>query len=249
MPDLRFGCTLCGRCCNNHSLPLTLDEAIAWLEDDGSVAIYCEAHTESLPGDLRAEFRRKRSFPVRCGSSLARVTPIFVAVISGACKNLGQDLKCRIYERRPLVCRIYPAEISPFIQLDTTAKACPPEAWLSGDQVINLQLQRLVEESSQTDRNDVLQKMLVCRELKMNIAAVADEGYATYYPEKQRLLDALRKVRMINVTTEPLLDSWNLYSPSEATAESLRGTGLSITSEKRQVEAYSFLHAASSPNS
>ena len=39
--------------------------------------------------------------------------------------NLGEDMKCKIYERRPLVCRIYPAEMSPLITFDMLRKALP----------------------------------------------------------------------------------------------------------------------------
>ncbi|WP_367889644.1 YkgJ family cysteine cluster protein [Burkholderia sp. L27(2015)] len=41
-------------------------------------------------------------------------------------------MRCGIYEQRPLVCRIYPAEISPFVELTPMHKACPPDAWTPG---------------------------------------------------------------------------------------------------------------------
>ncbi|HMD72294.1 MAG TPA: YkgJ family cysteine cluster protein [Steroidobacteraceae bacterium] len=58
-----------------------------------------------------------------------RVIVILAAYFSGACPNLAADAHCKIYQRRPLVCRIYPAEINPFILLKPGNKACPPEAW------------------------------------------------------------------------------------------------------------------------
>jgi Fe-S-cluster containining protein len=247
MPDLKFGCTLCGRCCQNHSLPLTLDEAIAWLEDRGQVSIYCEAYIETGQPDARAEHRRKRSFPVRCGSSQARVTAIFVAVSSGECKNLGEDLKCRIYERRPLVCRIYPAEINPFIEINPASKACPAEAWTSGASLVDAQMKRLIEESRQTDRNDVPQKMLVCRELKINVAALADEGYAAYHPGEKLLLDILKRARAADLSPRQPLDQWRLYSPSLVTGKHLQARGLETIAEKHFDDRYSFLHGHSPP--
>ena len=180
MPEIKFGCTLCGKCCQGHSLPLTLDESIAWLEDGGRVEIFCEAHPY-VDGDARAEHRRRRSFRVKCGTAVTHVTAILVGVISGSCQNLGDDLKCRIYDRRPIVCRIYPAEISPFIQLNVAAKACPPEAWTSGEtlvregKLVDDNLRRLVELSKQTDRDDVPQKMLVCCDLGLSVSAVAED--------------------------------------------------------------------------
>jgi Fe-S-cluster containining protein len=248
MPDLKFGCTLCGRCCQNRSIPLTLNEAIAWLEDDGLVAIFCEAHPyylESDQQDLRALHRKKRSFAVRCGSSRMRVTAIFVAVVAGACKNLTEDLKCRIYERRPLVCQIYPAEISPFIQVNIAAKSCPPEAWQSGAPLLSAEMRRLVEESRQTDRDDVPQKQMVCHELKMNVAAWTNEGYATYRPETRKLLNALLKARSAATNIQPALPDWRLCSPSAETLELFRSEGMAIVEEKHAEDDYSFLHAAS----
>jgi Fe-S-cluster containining protein len=247
MSDLKFGCTLCGRCCKNLSLPLTLDEAIAWLEDDGQVAIFCEAYPFQPPEpgqiDLRAEHRRKRSFAVRCGSSQARVTAIFVAVISGACRHLSEDLKCNIYDRRPLVCRIYPAEISPFVQFDTAAKACPPEAWLAGEPLVTRRVQRLAEESRQTDRDDVPQKSVICSELKMSVAAVADEGYAAYYPEGGLLLDVIKRARATNTASSGNGGQWRIHSPREKTITALQASGLEVISAKGPADAYSFLYA------
>jgi Fe-S-cluster containining protein len=172
------------------------------------------------------------------------VTAIFAAFVSGACQNLGEDLKCRIYERRPLVCRIYPAEISPFIQLNIAAKSCPPEAWQSGAPLIDPNIQRLVEESRQTDRDDVPQKQMVCRELNMNVAAWADEGYAAYRPEGQTLLNALLRARSATANIQQEPTDWRLYSPSAARLELLRAEGMGIVEEKLPEDAYSFLNAA-----
>lgn len=198
MPEIKFPRTMCGRCCQNHSIPLTLDEAISWLEDDGRVAIFCEADlwlSEPPKENLRAAHKRKRSFAVSCGSSRVRVTAILVAITSGACKNLDEDLKCRIYERRPLVCRIYPAEISPFIQLNTASKACPPEAWASGTALLP-DAQLLVEKSRQMDPDDVPQKELLCSYLGIDVAAVAGEGFVTHEPDRGAFLNMLRKTRL-----------------------------------------------------
>lgn len=247
MPEIKFSCTMCGRCCHNHSIPLTLDEAISWLEDEGSVGIFCEADlwpSEPPKENLRAAHRKRRSFAASCGSSRVRVTVIFVAIASGACKNLGEDLRCRIYERRPLVCRIYPAEISPFIQLNTASKACPPEAWLSGNALLS-DVQLLVEKSRQTDRDDVPQKSLLCTYLDIDVAAVAGEGFVTYEPGRVTLLDALRKAQLADPESPQNGRAWRLYSPSRTTTESLQAAGVEIITKKRPDEMYSFFPASS----
>ena len=104
-----FGCTMRGRCCHNHNLPLTLDKAVAWLWDGGRVAVLVEAvgwPGEPPPDNARAAHRRRRSFPVPRGSSQMRVTVVLVGIVSGPCRHLGSDHKCHIYERRRFVCRL-----------------------------------------------------------------------------------------------------------------------------------------------
>jgi hypothetical protein len=78
-----------------------------------------------LPGRYKAE----RAFAATSGTLPVRITVLLVAAFAGACPNLRADMLCGIYEERPAVCRIYPAEISPFVALAPEAKACPPEAW------------------------------------------------------------------------------------------------------------------------
>lgn len=255
MSEIKFSCTLCGRCCHNHSLPLTLDEAISWLEDDGKVDIFCEADlwlSEPPKEDLSAAHRRKRSFAASCGSTRVRITVLLVGVVSGACKNLGDDLKCRIYERRPLVCRIYPAEINPFIQLNTAGKACPPEAWVSGrtmlsdGTIVDRDMQSLVEKSRRIDQEDVAQKSLLCSHLSIDVAAVAGEGFVTYEPDRNTLLDALREARVADPETVQSDRAWRLYSPSVAKIESLRAIGAELVAKRQSNATYSFLSAPSS---
>ena len=45
------------------------------------------------------------------GSLPTRVVVILTGAYEGPCPNLQPDMRCGIYEQRPLVCRIYPAEI------------------------------------------------------------------------------------------------------------------------------------------
>jgi hypothetical protein len=66
---------------------------------------------------------------VPSGNTQAFVAITFAAYNAGRCRNLDEDNLCRIYERRPLVCRIYPMEINPHIPLNPAAKDCPPQSW------------------------------------------------------------------------------------------------------------------------
>ncbi|MDB6084618.1 MAG: hypothetical protein JWN43_2499, partial [Gammaproteobacteria bacterium] len=133
--SVHFECTQCGKCCRDLKLPLTAAEAVQWLGSGHQVQIICDAlpWVEELPPDhpdgQRAAHRKRRSFGVMSGTVPTRVVVILAANLAGACPNLMADMRCAIYERRPLVCRIYPAEINPFVVLEPEKKACPPEAW------------------------------------------------------------------------------------------------------------------------
>lgn len=239
-----FACTKCGRCCHGHNLPLTWDEAVCWLEDGGKVEVYCEADVWPIdPVDhLRAAHRRRRSFPALCGQLEVRVTAILVAAITGPCRNLAENLTCRIYDRRPLVCRIYPAEISPSIQLQPSQKACPPEAWDSREPLVTSDLQTLIERSRQTDQDDAPQKSLLCRQLRMNVAAITGEGFVTYSPESDLLLQALRNIRSANLKPPATPYPWRLLSPKTESVNQLFSNGAAVA-VKAPNDLYSYLFA------
>jgi Fe-S-cluster containining protein len=127
--DLNFACTMCGNCCHNLRLPLSVNEAIRWLERGGDVQVFCEAMpwpVEPSTDDGQAQHRRIRSFAAESGELAIRVMVTVVAAFDGACPHLQPDMRCGGYEARPNVCRIYPAEINPFIEPMPTHKACPP---------------------------------------------------------------------------------------------------------------------------
>ena len=252
MIELKFSCTICGRCCHDTAVPLTIDEAISWLAGDGTVGLYVEADpwpVEPHAGDLHAAHRKRRSFQAPCGSSNARITVILVASFTGPCKNLGSDMRCRIYKTRPLVCAIYPTEINPFIQLEAANKQCPPDAWGVGDTILkdgkvaDAILQALVEKSKQTDQDDAPFKSLLCSQLNIDIAAIAGEGFTAYEPDPKHLLAALRHARAADPATLPLAKPWIFYSKVPEQIQSLASQGFEITREKRPGDAYTFLWA------
>jgi Fe-S-cluster containining protein len=201
--DLHFNCTQCGKCCRNIKLPLTVLEAMDWLRSGHPVQIICEAlpWVEEPPADDRkAAHRRRRSFATMSGSMPARVMVILAANLQGPCPNLQADMRCGIYERRPLVCRIYPSEINPFIQLNPANKACPPEAWTvdhpliqRDGRVADERVREDIQQSRETDARDVEIKRRICAALMLNSTALADEGFVVYSPNGAALLTELAR--------------------------------------------------------
>jgi Fe-S-cluster containining protein len=195
-----FDCTMCGACCQNLRLPLTVDEAVAWLSRGGAVQVMCDAvpwPNEPPADDLPAAHKRRRSAPAHSGTLPIRVTVVLAAVFDGACPNLGGDMRCGIYKERPMVCRIYPAEINPFVALDTQAKNCPPEAWtastplLKGGRLVDGAVLALVAQSRAADEREAPLKRHVCETLGITQAAFPTEGTVIHVPAPADLLAAL----------------------------------------------------------
>ena len=220
-----------------------MSEAIEWLKTDGTVAVYCEGiHLTGAPQDAKTAHRKRRGFEVKCGTTSIYVTAILVAVINGACKNLGADMKCNIYQTRPLVCRIYPAEISPFVQLDPANKVCPPEAWSEIENPENAfakELAPLAEQSRLTDYREAERKSLVCQELGIQTTGLADEGYVRHFPEPRLFLAALQRAWAAELNSLRSDTRWTLYSASLMGSPSQ--AGLEVISETPADAEYQFL--------
>lgn len=203
--DIHFDCTLCGHCCRNIKVPLTALEAVDWLKDGNPVQILCEATpwpADISADDQKAAHLKRRSFAAISGSMPTRVVAILVAHIVGDCPNLLADMRCAIYERRPLVCQIYPAEINPFIELEPPKKACPTEAWaaphplLMRDGVLmDDAVRAAIQRSRDTDALETDLKRRLCTELSIGDAALAQEGFVVYSPTVDTLLSALSRAR------------------------------------------------------
>lgn len=223
-----------------------MKEAITWLEEQGQVGIYCEAiRVPGEPLTPRLRHRQKRGFAVPCGESTIHVTAILAAILSGPCKNLTADNKCGIYERRPLVCQIYPAEISPFVELDPANKVCPPEAWPLAEPADNPFLQylpSLAEQSRQTDYSEAARKGLVCADLGIQTTALADEGYVRHLPDPELLLAALRRAFDADPEAGRRTQPWTLISPSLA-VDPEQGQVLDVLTEKPAEAEYQYLRA------
>ncbi|MNP10471.1 Flagellin N-methylase [compost metagenome] len=231
--NLRFACTGCGKCCTGHHVPLTLDEARQWAASGGQVVVLIEAFVADGPGmpEEQREHVLRRSHPVACGDTVARVSVTFAAFNPGRCRNLDDNDLCTIYDARPLVCRIYPVEINPHIPLRPENKDCPTEAWqqgpalIHGSQLADAGLAALVEASRQADRDDIAAKVAVCQALGMTTSALKGNGFTAYLPEMGAFATALAQVPEDNGAR------WTLHVQDEALTASLRGGGLSTTSE------------------
>jgi Fe-S-cluster containining protein len=215
---------------------LTVEETLQWLRDGHEVQLLCDAvpwPDEPEPGDLRAAHRKRRSFAAMSGSMPTRVVAILAANLAGACPNLQPDLRCGIYERRPLVCRIYPAEINPFAQFDPAKKSCPPEAWTSDrpvfyrqGRIVDQVLRRDIEQSREADAQAIEVKRRLCRELQVNCAAVAHEGFIVYAPTPALLLAALNRA-VADRNTGCAEDPWRFVSNRAETIGALSQRGAS----------------------
>jgi Fe-S-cluster containining protein len=242
--NVHFECTQCGNCCRNLKLPLTAAEAVEWLASGHQVQLICDASPwpeEPPADDQEAAHLRRRSFAVMSGSMPARVVVILVANLAGACPNLMADMRCGIYGRRPLVCRIYPAEINPFVQLVPGKKACPPEAWITrhpllqrDGRVTSDAILRDIQRSRDTDAGDTDVKLRLCAALNVIDAALAKEGFVVYSPPIPTLLSALSSAIGGSDGTPPI--KWRFVSNRSDTVESLAKSGATAV-HSRSMEA------------
>jgi Fe-S-cluster containining protein len=253
--DVHFECTMCGKCCHNLKLPLSIDEAIRWLDQGGDVQILCEAipwPEEPTSENLQALHKRARSFAACSGDMPTRIVVLVVAAFEGACPHLLPDMRCGNYELRPRVCRIYPAEINRFVELVPQGKACPPEAWsadkpvlMNGLGLVDAKTQALIERSRATDVEEVEQKAYLCADLEISTASLANEGFVIYSPQRdiaRAALSLAQKMAMpLGRTSE-----WGFASNRRETIETLTSIGAKVVSpsEWRKFEYLGFFPAS-----
>ena len=196
--EIHFGCTRCGQCCRDAKIPLTVDEAFQWLQHE--VQLLCEASpwTAALDVETRALHFKRRSFAAVSGSMPTRVVVMLAANAVGACPNLLSDNSCGINENRPLVCRIYPAEINPSVPLNPASKACPPEAWTKGaplqqrdELMVDERIRKHIDASRAADAFDAALKSQFCRALNVVDTALVHVAVLVYSPTAEALLAAL----------------------------------------------------------
>jgi Fe-S-cluster containining protein len=245
--EIHFGCTQCGKCCRDTKVPLTVAEAIKWLNRGDEVQLLCEASPwpHALDGEPRAAHFKRRSFPVTSGSMPTRVVVMLVANVVGACPNLLPDMRCGIYADRPLVCRIYPAEINPLVALSPQNKACPPEAWApdqpvlqQGGVLMDQAVRRDIEASRAADALDADLKYRLCLALNLAHSALVHEAVLVYSPAANTLLSALAAATASDSCQEPAVQ-WRFVSDQPKTMESLVTSG-AVALHLRDAEAASF---------
>ncbi|WP_438299743.1 YkgJ family cysteine cluster protein [Pseudomonas sp. NMS19W] len=245
-----FSCVGCGKCCTDHHVPLTLAEARMWAADGGQVIVLVEAFLANglgLPAQQR-EHAQRRSAVVRSGTSDAHVAITFAAYNVGPCRNLDEDKLCRIYERRPLVCRIYPAEINPHIALNPAAKDCPPESWeqgpelIVGGELVDQELVTLIQRSRQADRDDIRTKDAICGLLGIRTTALKGDGFTAYLPDMGVFASVIDQV-----TAQPLAagdSEWLFHVSGNDIAGQVRAAGAQVVTEPPQTYAFISLRAA-----
>lgn len=230
---IRFACNGCGICCKGRLIPLTLNETRQWLQRGHEVAVILEAFDESTWTLEPQQYAHSAQRAVEVISGDARIW--VVAVLAGnalqQCQNLGEDDRCGIYEERPLVCRIYPMEINPFIVLRPENKSCPSEVWEEGeilftDRIVDPVLADQVERSRQADRDDAEAKIAVCEAMGLNVAAWKGNALAVYLPDRMQLFEAIR--RHDTGVAAPLRADWKVRVDAPVLRQQLRQVGVAL---------------------
>jgi len=164
------------------------------------------------------------------GSMPTRITVILAADIGSACPNLGADDRCSAYDRRPIVCRVYPFEINPFMPLEQARKKCPTEAWSATGPLIQRQGRTSdptvladIERSRAIDERDVPVKARVCAALGISHAALANEGFAVHTPDPQALLRELIRASVPDAALPE--NGWNVVSNRRETVLAVNEIG------------------------
>jgi Fe-S-cluster containining protein len=200
-----------------------------------------------LPAQQR-EHAERRSAVVRSGATDAHVAITFAAYNVGPCRNLDEDKLCRIYERRPLVCRIYPAEINPHIPLNPAAKDCPPESWekgpvlIAGGEWVDQELVDLIQRSRQADRDDIGIKDAICAMLGIRTTALKGDGFTAYLPNMSAFASVIDEVTAQPLTTSP--SEWVFHVSGDDVAGQVVAAGAQVVTEPAQTYAFISLRAA-----
>lgn len=229
--DIRFDCTRCGKCCHDLRLPLSVDEAISWAGRGHQVQFLCDSLLALATGPFENSlhrYRAERSFTARSGALPVRINVILVAAFSGACPHLRADMRCGDYERRPRVCRIYPAEIVPDIAIEPRGKACPPEAWgdeqpllMRGGALVSDETRRLIEEHRAVMLTDIPAKAMACDLLGVRRAALAGEGYTVHSPSPEATVATLLAAKAATLAANAE-QPWSIVTNRQQTLRMLR---------------------------
>lgn len=230
---IRFACNGCGVCCKGRLIPLTLSESRTWLARGHDVAVLLEAFDEfnwpEEPAKLLNSVRR--AVEVDSGSHRIKVIPIFAANALAHCPNLDSQNRCGIYSERPLVCRIYPLEISPFIGLNPADNICPPEVWEAGDiiftdRITDPVIAEYVDQSRRSDRADARAKVAICGSLGMTVTAWKGDAFTVYFPSRDELATAIEHIDLGR--SQPTQLNWRVRIDDIDLRKTVSGRGAQI---------------------
>lgn len=228
-----------------------VDEASAWLVRGGNVQLFCEAipwPEEPPAGNVLAAYKRRRSFAASSGQLPIRVIVSLMATFEAACPNLLPDLRCGIYEERPRACRVYPAEVNPFIPLDRAGKLCPPESWQADDVLqdesgawADSEVDGAITGMRETDATDAAVKARLCAWLDLSSAGLSNEGVVVVDLPRDRLIEALASAKAGDGRGLASASDWRFVSHRQGTlallasaatstleASALTGAGMSF---------------------
>jgi len=221
-----------------------------WAADGGQVIVLVEGFLDNGLGlpDQQREHAERRSVVVHSGATQAHVAITFAAYNVGPCRNLDEDNLCRIYERRPLVCRIYPMEINPHIPLNIAVKECPPESWeqgpelIVGGELVDRELAQLIQRSRQADRDDVQTKDGICASLGIRTTALKGDGFTAYLPDMTAFATVIDQVQRQPVAAAE--SAWQFHVSGDDIAAQVLAAGAQVTNETPLNYAFISLRAA-----
>jgi Fe-S-cluster containining protein len=104
---LRFRCTSCGNCCRDLRVPLTAADVRRLVDATGEAPARVVAWLEPDDVDMTGE---PESFVLL--DRPGRRVLMTLAQHDRACRFLGADERCTVYEARPASCRLYPFTVS-----------------------------------------------------------------------------------------------------------------------------------------
>jgi len=104
---LRFRCTSCGNCCRDLRVPLTHADLRRLVDASGETAAQIVTWLEPDAVDMTGE---PGSMVLLDHAS--RRALMTLAQRASACRFLGADERCGVYDARPGSCRLYPFEPS-----------------------------------------------------------------------------------------------------------------------------------------
>lgn len=245
--EIPFDCTLCGRCCHDLRLTLSVDEAKVWAAKGHQVDLLAEGWAwpdDTDETDPAIQWRKATTIAAMVGDVPFRINLRLVARHEGPCPHLLPNMACGNYAARPRICRIYPLEGHPFEAMVPEKRRCPPEAWgpylpvLERDgEPATSQTAAILNDHRQAMASDLPLKARLAAALDFTEAALAGEGLASCEPTPAAFLAALNTSERTEET--PPAD-WSIVTNRETTRAMLADLGCPV---RLVATGYGFLSA------